>query len=106
MPEQARTASASRWVTGVFALGTLSAAAATGLASPASADTGSYLNDLQPRYAFLTASQLTAAGESVCSGTRRGLPASDIVPMLVKDYGLSVSAAYEITVSAIKHLDC
>jgi uncharacterized protein DUF732 len=103
---QARTASASRWVTGAFALGVLSAAAATGLAAPAAADSATYLDALQPRYTSMSASQLTAAGNSVCSATRSGVPASDIVPALVKSYGISASAAYEITITAINHLGC
>lgn len=106
MAKQARTASASRWVTGAFVLGALSAAAATGLAAPASADSGSYLQSLQPRYTSMSASQLTSAGNSVCSATRSGVPASDIVPMLVNNYGMSGSAAYEVTIAAINHLGC
>jgi hypothetical protein len=104
--KQARTASAARWLTGVFALGALSAAAATGLAAPAAADSGSYLETLQPRYTSLSASQLTSAGHYVCSSTGSGIPASDIVPSLVKHYGVSESAAYEITIAAINHLGC
>lgn len=106
MAKQAITASASRWVTGVFAFGALSAVAATGLAAPAAADSGSFLEALQPRYTSMSASQLTSAGNSVCSATSSGLPASDIVPMLVKNYGISASAAYEITIAAINHLGC
>ena len=115
MAKQARTASASPrrrragragWATGVFALGALSAAAATGLAAPATADSGTYLDALQPRYTSMSASQLTSAGNSVCSATGSGMPASDIVPALVKSYGMSNSAAYEITIAAINHLGC
>jgi hypothetical protein len=104
--KQAETASALGRVTGVFALGALSAIAATGLAAPAAADSGTYLDALQPRYTSMSASQLTSAGNSVCSAAGSGLPASDIVPMLVKHYGVSASAAYEITIGAINHLGC
>ena len=90
----------------MFALGALSAVAATGLAAPAAADTGTFLDALQPRYTSMSASQLTSAGNSVCSAAGSGLPASDIVPMLVKHYGISGSAAYEITITAINHLGC
>jgi hypothetical protein len=104
--KQGKIASASRWVTGVFALGALSAAAATGLAAPASADSDSYLDALGPRYTAMSPSQLTSAGSYVCSATRSGIPASDIVPSLVKSYGMSASAAYEVTIAAINHLGC
>ena len=118
MAEQARTAPVAprtrgaekaTWVTGAFALGALSVlpmAAATGLAAPAAADSGTYLDALQPRYTSMSAAQLTSAGNSVCSATRSGVPASDIVPALVKGYGMSASAAYEITIAAINHLGC
>lgn len=106
MAKQVRTASASRWVTGVFALGALSAAAATGLAAPAAADSATYLQALEPRYTSMNSSQLMSAGNSVCAATGRGVPASDIVPMLVKNYGMSVSAGYEVTITAINHLGC
>jgi hypothetical protein len=102
--EHGRTA--GNWLTGAFALGVFCAAAATGLVAPASADTASYLETLAPRYTSMSASQLTSAGNSVCSATGSGMPASDIVPMLVKNYGMSVSAAYEVTVTAINHLGC
>ena len=115
MAKQAHTSSAAPrtrgaaktgWIVGAFALGALSLATATGLAAPATADSGGYLDALQPRYTSMSASQLTSAGSSVCSATGSGLPASDIVPMLVKEYGVSASAAYEITVTAINHLGC
>ena len=90
----------------MFALGALSAVAATGLAAPAAADSSTYLQLLQPRYTSMSASQLSSAGNSVCSATGSGLPAFDIVPALVKHYGMSASAAYEITIAAINHLGC
>jgi hypothetical protein len=89
-----------------LAIGALSAAATIGLAAPASADGGSYLESVQPRYTSLTPSQLVSAGNAVCAATASGHPASDIVPMLVKNYGVSGSAAYEITIAAINHLGC
>jgi hypothetical protein len=54
----------------------------------------------------MSPSQLTSAGSYVCSATRSGIPASDIVPSLVKSYGMSASAAYEVTIAAINHLGC
>lgn len=90
------------------ALGVLFAVGATtvGLAAPAAADSGTYIQSLQPIYAYLSESQLMSAGNTVCSATRSGHPTSDIVPMLVKNYGLSVSASYEIIVASINHLGC
>ncbi|RDH75002.1 DUF732 domain-containing protein [Mycolicibacterium moriokaense] len=106
--EQARTAPASRWNTGVLTLGALSAAAASaiGLAAPAAADSESYLKDLAPRYAYLSDSQLLAAGNQACATARSGVPASDNVIAVSKSLGVSVSAAYEIVIASINHLGC
>ncbi len=99
---------ASRWATtvGALAVPAAIAASAIGLAAPAAADSGTYLQTLGPTYTFLNESQLMSAGNSVCSATGSGMPASYIVPMLVKNYGVSVSAGYEITIAAINHLGC
>lgn len=106
MAEQGKTATASRWVTGVFALGALAAAAATGLAAPASADTSSFLQALAPRYVFLSDDQLLAAGKQACATARSGVPASDNVVQISKQLGISTSAASEIVVASIHHLGC
>lgn len=106
MADQAKTASASRWVTGAFALGALSAAAAIGLAAPASADTTSYLQSVHTRYAYLSESQLLNAGNRVCATARSGVPASDNTIQVSKELGISTSAAYEIVVASINHLGC
>jgi hypothetical protein len=99
---------ASRWAKTIGALAVPAAigASAIGLAAPAGADGGTYLQTLAPRYTSLSESQLMSAGQSVCAATGRGMPASTIVPMLVKNYGVSVSTGYEITVAAINHLGC
>jgi hypothetical protein len=104
--KQAGTASASRRVIGVFALGALSAASAIGLAAPAAADSGTYLQALAPHYAYLSDSQLLSAGQQACANARAGVPASDNTIMISKELGTSTSAAYEIVVNSINHLGC
>lgn len=115
MAKQGETATASPrtrgtiragWVTGVFALGALSAASAIGLAAPAAADTSSYLQALAPRYAYLSDSQLLAAGQQACATARSGVPAADNTIAVSKSLGVSTSAAYEIVVNSINHLGC
>lgn len=108
MAKPARTVSASTWTRVVPAFGVLFAAAATtiGLAGPASADSGTYLQSLQPRYAYLSESQLLSEGNKVCASARRGVPASDNVIAVSKDLGVSTSTAYEIVVASINHLGC
>jgi hypothetical protein len=108
VPQQLKTASTSRWSKLVPALGVVSAAAATaiGFAAPASADQGTYLQTLQPRYAFLSSSQLLSTGNKACATARSGVPASDNTIMVSKELGVSTSAAYEIVVNAINHLGC
>lgn len=106
MAKQARTASASRWLTGAFALGALSAGAAIGFAAPASADSTSYLAAVAPRYAYMSDSQLMSAGNQACSNARSGIPASDSTINISKGMGISTSAAYEIVVNAMNHLGC
>jgi hypothetical protein len=104
--KQARTASASRWLTGALALGALSAGAAIGFAAPASADSASFLQAVGPRYAYLSDSQLMSAGNQACSNARSGVPASDNTIMISKALGISTSAAYEIVVNSMNHLGC
>ena len=82
------------------------AAMTVGLAAPAAAGDSDYLQALQPRYVYLSASQLLSAGSKVCAATRSGRPGSDIVDMLYKDMGVSVSVAYEIVNAAVVHLGC
>jgi hypothetical protein len=105
---QATTAPTSRWTKPLSALGIVSgvAVATLGFAAPASAEPSEYLQKLQPRYNYLSASQLTDAGNMACSAMYSGRPASDATIMVSKDLGVSVSAAYEIVVNAINYLDC
>lgn len=82
-------------------------ATALGVAAPAAAtDSNAYLQALQPRYQFLSESQLMSAGSKVCAATHSGMPASDAVGIVSKDLGVSVSAGYEIVVNAINYLGC
>jgi hypothetical protein len=104
--KQAGTASASRRVIGVFALGALSAASAIGLAAPAAADSGTYLQSVHTRYAYMSESQLLSAGNQACATARSGVPASDNTFRLSKDLGMSTSAAFEIVKASINHLGC
>jgi hypothetical protein len=86
----------------VFAVG----ATTLGLAAPAAADSGTYLQALQPRYAYLSESQLLSTGKEACATARSGVPASDNTIKVSKELGISTSAAYEIVVNAINHLGC
>ena len=109
MPQQAITASASRWTRLVPALGVLGAAvgvATIGLAAPAAADSSTYLQALAPRYTYLSESQLMSAGNQACANARSGVPASDNTIMISKDLGISTSAALEIVINSINHLGC
>jgi hypothetical protein len=105
---QATATPASRWTKPLSALGIVSAVAATtlGLAAPASAASSEYLDKLQPRYNYLSSSQLMAEGSKACAAMRSGMPASDVSTMVSKDLGVSVSAGYEISVNAINYLGC
>jgi hypothetical protein len=65
-----------------------------------------FLQVLQPKYGYLSESQLLAEGNKVCSVMSGGVPASDAVAMVYKDLGVSTSVAYEIVVNAINHFGC
>jgi hypothetical protein len=92
----------------VPALGVLFAVGAStiGLAAPATADTASYLQSVQPTYAYMSESQLLSAGHQACATARSGIPASDNTIKVSKDMGISTSAAYNIVVNSINHLGC
>jgi hypothetical protein len=108
VPQQVKTASASKWTKRAIPLAVLFGAAATaiGAASPASADTASYLHELAPVYAFMSDSQLLAAGNQACATARSGVPASDNTIKLSKDFGISTSAAYNIVIASVNNLGC
>lgn len=108
MLQQAPTASATRWTRILPALGVFFAVGATtiGLAGPAAADTTSYLQSVQPTYAYMSESQLLSAGRQACASARSGMPASDTTIKVSKDMGISTSAAYNIVVNSINHLGC
>jgi hypothetical protein len=106
VPQQAKTASASKWTKRAIPLAVLFGAAAMGTAAPASADSASYLQQVAPIYAFMSDSQLLAAGNQACATARSGVPASDNTIKLSKQFGISISAAYNIVVASINNLGC
>jgi hypothetical protein len=108
VPQQVKSASASKWTKRAIPLAVLFGAAATaiGTATPAAADSSSYLQSVAPRYAYMSDSQLLAAGNQACATARSGVPASDNTIKLSKQLGISTSAAYEIVLASINHLGC
>jgi hypothetical protein len=108
VPQQVKTASASKWTKRAIPLAVLLGAAATaiGTASTASADTASYLHEVAPVYAYMSDSQLLAVGNQACATAHSGVPASDNVVKLSKQFGISTSAAYNLVIASINHLGC
>lgn len=91
-----------------LAVAGLLSAAALGFAAPASADEAGYLK-LRDRLAFLTDEQLLSAGDMVCRATRSGVPASEIVDIVLAElqpYGVTVSSATVIITTAVAELGC
>jgi hypothetical protein len=86
----------------------LIAGAATSLvlASPASADAGEFLHQVQPFYNNFSAEQLLTEGLRACKGSRSGMNAPQVVQMVQNDIGASVAAAGDIVAAAVVHLDC
>ena len=76
------------------------------LASPASADAGEFLHEVQPFYNNFNAEQLLSEGLRVCMVTRSGMNAPQAVQMVQNDIGASVAAAGDIVAAAVVHLDC
>ena len=85
---------------------TLAIGVSIGVAPTAAADETEYVNQLQPRLAFLTTSQLLTEGYKVCRYVSVGRPTGDAIPMVVKDLQVSVAAAYAIVPAAVEQLDC
>jgi hypothetical protein len=85
---------------------TLAIGIAIGVAPTAAADESDYLDQLQPRLAFLSAKQLVTEGYKVCRYVSVGRPTADAIPMVVHDLQVSVAAAYAIVPAAIEELDC
>jgi hypothetical protein len=87
-------------------LGALAAGAAVSLAfaSPAGADPGSYLKDVQPFYQNFSVEQLLSEGFRVCSATQRGMTSPRAVQMVQDDIGASVTAAGDIVAAAVVKL--
>ncbi len=88
---------------------TACAAAAVALltpAAPASADAADFLHRVQPRYVFMTAPQLLAAGYRACAIIEHGDPSSDAVEQLDRELGIGVPVAFDIVQAAVIHLGC
>jgi hypothetical protein len=83
---------------------TLAIGIAIAAAPPAAADETVYLAQTQPKLNFLSSSQLLNEGHKVCQYLSVGRESSDAVPMVVKDLGVSVSAAIDIVPTAIEQL--
>ncbi|MBV8966248.1 MAG: DUF732 domain-containing protein [Mycobacteriaceae bacterium] len=78
-------------------------------ASPARADEAAYLQQLQPKYVFLSAQQLLDAGHKVCAAvgnTGSGMISADTVNMIQKDMAVSVAVANDIVATAVVVLPC
>jgi Protein of unknown function (DUF732) len=75
-------------------------------AAPAAADTDSYLQALQDRYAFLTAQQLLSEGGTVCNAISNGMNSTDAVRMVQNHLRVSVAVAGDIVSAAVIHFGC
>ncbi|MGV0794900.1 DUF732 domain-containing protein [Mycolicibacterium sp. XJ1819] len=82
------------------------AAPTVAFAAPAAADESEYLRKLQPKYEFLSADQLLAAGAAACDAARRGVPGSDAAVSVQHQLGVSGSAASTIVATAVVELGC
>jgi hypothetical protein len=85
---------------------TLAAGIAIGVAPTAAADESDYLNQLQPRMAYLTGEQLLTEGYKVCRYVSVGRPSGDAIPVVMQDLKVTVAAAFEIIPAALQELDC
>jgi hypothetical protein len=83
---------------------TAGAAISVAFASPAAADAGSFLQELQPFYQNFSVEQLLSEGFRVCSAERGGMNSPTAVQMVQNDIGASVPAAGDIVSSAVIHL--
>jgi hypothetical protein len=87
-------------------LGALTAGAAISLAfaTPAAADAGSFLGQVQPFYQNFSAEQLLSEGFRVCSAQSAGMTSPKAVQMVQDDIGASVAAAGDIVAAAVVNL--
>ena len=87
-------------------LGVLVAGTAMSLAfaSPAAADTGSFLHEVQPYYQNFSAEQLLSEGYRVCTAQGSGMNSTNAVQMVQDDIGASVPAAGDIVSAAVVNL--
>lgn len=81
--------------------------AVAGISAPAAAaDETSYVEDLQVRYVYLDRQQLVAEGYKICRHVSVGNASSTVVPVVVKDLGVSVPIAADIVATAVVELGC
>ncbi|MBJ7340688.1 DUF732 domain-containing protein [Mycolicibacterium sp.] len=79
---------------------------AIGVAPSAAAAEADYLNQLQPRLAYLSSEQLLSEGYKVCRFIGVGRPSADAIPVVMKDLNVTVAAAMAIIPAAVTQLDC
>lgn len=92
----------------IAALGvSLVVAAAVVVAAPAAADSEQdYLGPLLIKYSFLSGQQLLTESTRVCAVVHTGKSASDAVPLVQKDLGVTVAAALDIIEAAVPFRHC
>lgn len=73
-------------------------------AAPAQAEESTYLELVQPKFAYLSVEQLRTEGYRVCSATRSGMNSMDAMGMVQKDLGVTVPTSIDIVVAAVVHL--
>jgi hypothetical protein len=91
------------WTIPLAAL-TAGAAMSLAIASPATADPGSFLQQVQPFYQNFSAEQLLSEGFRVCKAQSSGLTSPKSVQMVQNDIGASVPAAGDIVAAAVIYL--
>jgi hypothetical protein len=89
----------------IAVVATLLASAVTA-AAPAAADESGYLQQLVPKYVFLSPQQLLDEGHKVCDAIHRGMISPDAAIMVQKDLAVSVTAAVDIVGAAGVQLGC
>jgi hypothetical protein len=84
----------------------IAAAMSLVVAAPARADERSYLNYLEPRWAFLSADQLLFEGHKACNFILAGNSASNAAAVVGADLKTDAVVASEIVRTAITQLGC
>ena len=79
---------------------------ALGAAPSAAASESTFVDRMESQFPFLTPAQLVPEGHKVCRFVNQGRPVGDAIPMVVKDLGVTVAVAFEITAGAAEELGC